>query len=136
MSRPLASRRLAGTVRLTGLALRRDWPATAVWMITFAGLLTAAQAGFRETYPDAAALAAYALVVEASPVQHFFNGPGAGLASRGGMVVFEIGGYLLVVAAVVAILTTIRHSRRAEADSTGEMVRAGAVGCLAPLSSA
>jgi ABC-2 type transport system permease protein len=126
----------AGAARLTILALRRDCALVLTWTALFAGLLAGAAHSFRDVYPDAAALEAYSQAIAASPVQHFFNGPGAGLATRGGMLVFEMGGYLLTVVAVLSILTVVRHGRRVEADATGELLRAGAVGRGALLVSA
>lgn len=118
----------AGTGILVGLALRRDVAVTATWSILFAAVLWAGTESFRLSYPDAAALAGYAAAMAAAPVQRFFNGPGAGLDTLGGLVVFELGGYLLIVVAVLSILIVVRHSRAEEAGGTAELIGAGRTG--------
>lgn len=119
---------LAGIGVLIRLALRRDLLPLLAWTALFCALLAATTASFRDTYPDAAALAGYAAAMSASPMQHFFNGPGAALDTHGGMIVFEMGGYLVVVVALLSILTVVRHSRAEEANGDAELVRAGCVG--------
>lgn len=121
-------RPLAGTAALTRLALRRDLPTLLAWTALFATLLAATAASFRDTYPDDVALRGYAAAMDAAPIQRFFNGPGAGLDTHGGMLVFEVGGYLVVVVALLSVLTTVRHSRAEEANGDAELVRAGRVG--------
>lgn len=123
---------LTGTLRLTRLALRRDRFVLPVWCAVVAGLVAAMTWSMQDMYPTAADRARYAAVAEQSTVQRLFNGPGHGLATVGGEVVFEVGGYLLVLVALLCALATARHSRAQEASGNTELVRAARVGRLAP----
>lgn len=128
--------RLAGTPTLIRLAARREIIPTAAWAALLAALLAATTRSFRDTMSTPQALAAYSAAMKASPVQRFFNGPGASPGARidslGGVVVFEIGGYLLVLVAALSLLTAVRHTRALEAEGGAELLGAGRVGRCAP----
>lgn len=123
---------LAGTARLTRLALRRDRFTLPAWSAVVAVLLAAMTLSMRDMYPTVDDRLLYASAMGQSTVQRLFNGPGRGLATEGGGVVFEVGGYLLVLVALLCILATVRHSRAQEAAGNTELVRATRVGVLAP----
>ncbi|MFT0846677.1 hypothetical protein VR010_02855 [Actinomycetaceae bacterium L2_0104] len=117
-----------GTLLLARLAVRRDLVSLLAWSVLIAVVLTGTVSAMDATYPSAAQRAGYALSMSDAPVQHFFNGPGEALGTLGGIVVFEFGGYLLVVVAVLSIMTVVRHSRAEEANGGAELIGAGCTG--------
>lgn len=119
---------LAGTMLLARLALRRDRLTLLAWSVLVVGVLAGTASAMSDTYPGASERMGYALAMRDAPVQHFFNGPGEALDTLGGIVVFEFGGYLLVVVALLSIMTVVRHSRAEESNGGAELIGAGCVG--------
>lgn len=84
-------------------------------------------------YPDAASRAGYRAIVERSTVSYLFNGPGRSLDTLGGMVVFEVGSYLLTTVALLGGLLVVRRTRAEEESGHAELVLSLPVDRRAPL---
>jgi ABC-2 type transport system permease protein len=129
----LARSALAGTGTLVRFALRRDRVRLPVWIVVGAALVAEQSLGSQAIYDTPAALAAYRATVGTSAAAIAFAGPPVGLTSVAGTVAFEISGSVMVVAALMAMFTTGRHSRADEEAGRTELVRSTEVGRHAPL---
>jgi ABC-2 type transport system permease protein len=124
---------LTGTTRLTVLALRRDRFVLAAWVVGLGGLL----AGI--VTANIGGLTAEDLVTETelnagSPALRLFglaSGP-----SAGGYAMLRSYFMLAVLAAVMSIITVVRHSRNSEQTGRAELVGAAVVGRHAGLAAA
>ncbi|KSW21842.1 ABC transporter permease [Cellulomonas sp. B6] len=125
---------LAGTGRLLRLALRTDRWTTGVWAAAVAGTAQASVVGLAGLYASPAELAARAELI-ASPAATALAGPGYGLDryTLGAMTANELGLWLAVPVAIMAVLAVARHLRAPEEDGRLELVRAQPVGRAAPV---
>ncbi len=125
--------RLAGTLRLTRLALRRDRVTLSAWIVGLGLFVTATTAMFvadLATYEDAVR---ETQIVTANPGMRML-----GLASP------SVGGYMLhreyvtlaVLAALMSTLAVVRHTRQNEELGRAELVGAAVVGRYAGLAAA
>ncbi|HYO85808.1 MAG TPA: hypothetical protein VES01_05035 [Dermatophilaceae bacterium] len=87
-------------------------------------------------YDDPMKREVYRRSIGTSPVSMAFNGRGYDLDELGGIVVYEIGFFALVILPVFAIHLAIRHTRGEEDLGRADLVTAGPVGRLAPLGAA
>jgi len=124
-----------GTVRLVRLALRRDRVTLPAWLLGMAGFLAATTAMFEDSYsrhPEL--LVPDTRIVVENPgmrVLGLVTGP-----SIGGYTLHRDALTLAVLAAMMSVLTVVRHTRQAEELGREEMLRAGVVGRYASLSAA
>lgn len=123
---------LAGTGRLARQILRRDRRR----MLTWAAVMTVFIAYFAvalSTVFDASALAARAAVMR-TPSGIVMGGPGYGLDDYTPLVAVANEGttWIVMALSVMAILHVVRHTRAEEESGRAELVRAGAVGRMAP----
>ena len=130
---PLA---LEGTGTLVRFALRRDRIRLPVWVVVGAALVAEQSAGSQAIYDTPAALAAYRATVGTSAAAIAFAGPPVGLTTVAGTVAFEISASVMIVAALMAMFTTGRHSRADEEAGRTELIRSTEVGRHAPLAAA
>ena len=124
---------LGGTGTLVRFALRRDRIRLPVWIVVGAALVAEQSLGSQALYDTPAALAAYRATVGTSAAAIAFSGPPVGLTTVAGAVAFEISGSVMIVAALMAMFTTGRHSRADEEAGRTELVRSTEVGRHAPL---
>ena len=130
-------RALAGTLALVRLRLRRDRVVAPAWTLGVAGLVlyfTAALDLLFETEEDLLGLTAFM----DGPLGALMGGPGYGFDDPS-LPVFLAGTYwlyIMVLVGIMAILLTVRHTRREEAEGRTELVLGQPVGRLAPLASA
>lgn len=119
---------LTGTSAMSRLLLRRDRIRLPLWVLAIVVLLLSSVASITSLYGTSAEREAYASAVGDNPVAVIMGGPGAGLPSLGGIVVFEISvvGYLAV--GLMSLLLVVRHTRAEEEAGRTELLRAGAVG--------
>ena len=129
----LARPALAGAGPLVRFALRRDRIRLPVWIAVGAALVAEQSLGSQALYDTPAALAAYRATVGSSAAAIAFSGPPVGLTTVAGAVAFEISGSVMIVAALMAMFTTGRHSRADEEAGRTELVRSAEVGRHAPL---
>ncbi|MDR1800072.1 MAG: hypothetical protein LBR19_09395 [Bifidobacteriaceae bacterium] len=87
-------------------------------------------------YSDQAARETYAALNRIALTEHLFNGPGYGVDTLGGIVVYEAGGYVLPVVALLGVFLVVRHTRAAEDSGLAELTGATAVARRAPLGAA
>lgn len=129
-------RTLAGTGVLIGMAARMSRTFVLVWCIAIPLLSAGVGFGIAGLYPGQMEREAYRTVTEGLPASHAINGPPRGLATVGGIAVFEAGWYLSVAVAVFAIAVVIRCSRNQEQTGRLELLRASQVSRHAGLVSA
>lgn len=128
----MSTRTFAATAVLTRLTLRRDRVRLAVWFAALLALPLAAVTSFESLYPTQAALDGYARVA-ANPAAIALGGPGHGLHTLGGVIVFEIGGFAAVGMALCNIFLVGRNTRAEEEFGRIELFRAAVVGRHAAL---
>jgi ABC-2 type transport system permease protein len=124
-----------GTLRLVRLALRRDRVTLPSWLLGLGVFLAATTAMFDSNYtkhPELLALDTRIVVV--NPGMRVL-GLATG-ASAGGYTLHRDGLTLAVLAAVMSILTVVRHTRQSEELGREEMLGAGVVGRYASLTAA
>jgi ABC-2 type transport system permease protein len=124
-----------GTMRLVRLALRRDRITLPAWILGMTGFLAATTAMFDSNYAKHPGLLELdtRIVVE-----------NPGMRVLGLVTGSSVGGYTLhrdaltlaVLAAVMSVLTVVRHTRQSEELGREEMLGAGVVGRYASLATA
>ncbi|MFC0674625.1 ABC transporter permease [Brachybacterium hainanense] len=124
---------LRGTGRLCRAILRRDRIRLSVWTISMTVFVTYFAAALSSVFDDDAR-AARAEIMR-TPAGIAMAGPGYGLEHYTPMVAVANEGVLWIVLAlaIMAILHVVRHARGEEESGRAELVRAGAVGPLAPV---
>jgi ABC-2 type transport system permease protein len=123
-----------GTRELVRVALRLDRWRTLVWAVAVAGLVQVSVSSLSQVYSTPEALAGRAQLIS-SPAATALAGPGYGLDDYtvGAMTANEIGLWVMIPVAILAILTVTRHLRAQEEDGRLELVRSGPVGRDAPV---
>ncbi|AXK45689.1 ABC transporter permease [Brachybacterium saurashtrense] len=127
---------LAGTWSMLRFMLRRDrirFPAWVLGLTLMLGYFTTALG----VVLDEEALASFA-VLASNPVVALIGGPGYGFdeITTARFLVGLYGGYLMIGAALMSIMTVTRHTRVEEQTGRAELVRASVVGRHAPLAAA
>ncbi|HET6561596.1 MAG TPA: polyketide antibiotic transporter [Marmoricola sp.] len=120
--------RFAGTAALVRLALRRDRLRIPLWVLGIAGLVYASGSAVAGVYDDRASIDAYANLVGGSPMTVAFAGPPVGLHTLAGIVVYETSFTAVVGVALMAVMTTTRHTRAEEESGRSELLRSTEVG--------
>lgn len=128
--------RLAGTALLVRSHLHAGWRGLGLWTTIMSGLVVATGWSITALYPTRADRAAYAESAGASPVLAAFNGRPHQLTEVGNIVSYEVGFLALVGFPVIAIHLAVRLSRHEEDSGRTELVTAGRVGRLAPVTAA
>lgn len=124
---------LAGTGTLFRFALRRDRIRLPVWVLAAAALVVQQSLGSQTFYDTPQDLAAYRASVGSNPATIALAGPPVGLDTVAGAIAFEISFFVILVAALMAMFTTVRHTRADEEAGRTELVRSAQVGRHAPL---
>ncbi|MEZ0446656.1 ABC transporter permease [Cellulomonas sp. ICMP 17802] len=125
---------LAGTRHLVRVALRLDRWRTAIWAVAVAGLTQVSVSSLSQVYSSPEALAGRAQLIS-SPAATALAGPGYGLDNYtiGAMTANELGLWIMIPVAILALLTVTRHLRAQEEDGRLELVRSAPVGRDAPV---
>lgn len=124
----------AGTWSLVRLALRRDRILLPAWLIAFALIIQSAVATFTKLYDTPEERAQLAASVASNPTFEALYGPLHG-DSTGALLSWRYGATISVFVALMSLLIAVRHTRAEEETGRLELVRAGVVGRLAPLTS-
>lgn len=124
---------LTGTGRMVRLVLRRDRLRLPVWVLAVVALLLSSVFSVASLYTTSSDRQTYTSAVGGNPVAIVMGGPGHGLPSLGGIVVFEIAVTGYVAVALMSLLLVVRHTRAEEEAGRTELLRAGAVGRYAGL---
>ncbi len=119
---------VTGTGTVMRLLLRRDRIRLPVWVIAVVGLLMSSVASVTSLYVTDAERQSYASAVGDNPAAVVMGGPGSGLPSIGGIVVFEMTVVGYVAVGLMSLLLVIRHTRAEEEAGRTELLRAGPVG--------
>lgn len=133
--RPVADHgTLTGTGRLLRFMLRRDRIRFPSWTLGLTALLAYFANALQLVFPTAADLEAFS-AFSSNPAAALLMGPGFGDAEPT-LAVFltsTYGLYLIIGAALMSILTVVRHTRLEEQSGRAELVRANVIGRHAPL---
>jgi ABC-2 type transport system permease protein len=124
----------AGTGALVRLALRLDRVRLPVWVVVLAILPLATAAQYKQLYPDQQSLLAVRAIVS-NPSLVAIGGPLFGV-SLGGLTAWKIGATEFILAALMSLMTVVRHTRTEEETGRLELVGATVVGRYAPLTAA
>lgn len=128
-----APRRWTGTWRLSRLRLRTHRWALLGWPLVIGVLVGSTAYSIGELYRDPAQRVLYAETVGSSTVSIAVNGRGYDLLTVGGIVVYELGFYTLLIVPVIALHLAIRLTRGEEEPGRDELLTAGRLGRVAPL---
>jgi polyether ionophore transport system permease protein len=125
----------AGSVGLLRLYLRRDRVVAPLWILLLSLPLSTVYVGSVDAvYPNAAARAAFAASIMASPAQRALYG-NIYSDSLGAVGIWKAGVFHLLIA-IAVILTVIRHTRADEESGRTELLDSTAVGRYAALTAA
>ncbi|GAA1778923.1 exporter of polyketide antibiotics [Streptomonospora arabica] len=126
-----------GAGMLARLLLRRDRVMLAVWLLLSWGVAAGRTGGtYASLYPTAAARQArYDQVMTDVPMYKLFQGPAYG-TDINALLVQETFGAATILAALGAVVFTVRHTRTDEQAGRRELVGSTAVGRHAPLAAA
>jgi ABC-2 type transport system permease protein len=127
---------LTGTAALTRLMLRRDRVLVPLCVLLAAGFVILTASSFQGLYPTAADRADFAATIEGNATFTALYGPARALDSIGGLTAWRTGSTLAAIIALMSLLLVGRHTRAEEQRGQTELLRAGAVGRLAPLTAA
>lgn len=128
----MTRRTFAATALLVRSTLRRDAVRLAIWFAALLALPLAAVAAFESLYPTQASLDGYARTA-ANPAAIAIGGPGHGLHTLGGVIVFEVGGFVAIGIALCNVFLVGRNTRAEEELGRVELLRAAVVGRHAAL---
>ncbi|MFD0471103.1 ABC transporter permease [Nonomuraea thailandensis] len=121
-----------GTWTLTKLVLRRERFIAPLWILLLAALAAGQVQRYATAIPD---IAAFAREMAANQALTAFAGQ-VHSATLAGMAVWKNADAIYTILGLIMILTVIRHSRGEEESGRAELVGAGVVGRLAPLTAA
>lgn len=125
---------LAGTGSLIRLALRRDRIMLPVWLVAFVVIMQSAAQTFTTLYDTAEERAGLVASVATNPTFTAMYGPLHG-DSAGALLSWRYGVTVGAFIALMSLLIVTRHTRAEEETGRLELVSAGVVGRLAPLTS-
>lgn len=123
---------LVGTGLLCRHIVRRDRVRMSIWALALTAFIAYFSVALSEIF-DESALGARAAVMR-TPSGIVMGGPGYGLDDYDPMVAVANEGttWIVLTLAIMAILHVVRHTRGEEDSGRAELVRAGAVGRMAP----
>jgi ABC-2 type transport system permease protein len=124
-----------GTARLVRLAIRRDRIQLPLWIVGTLLFVPAVVASVRDRFPTEADRVDILRTAVESPALLMLRTAPTG-ASEGALVMFQMIGYLPVVAGLMSTLAVVRHTRQNEETGRAEMVGATVVGRHAQLTAA
>jgi ABC-2 type transport system permease protein len=125
-----------GTRHLVRLAMRRDRVIIPVWIAVFALTASSSAAATIDLYPDLAARRGLAEGMNATAATVALYGPIYDVTSIGEISLFKFGTLGAALVAILGIVLTVRHTRAEEESGRVELLGAGVLGRLAPLSAA
>ncbi|AQZ63288.1 possible ABC antibiotics transporter [[Actinomadura] parvosata subsp. kistnae] len=119
---------MTGTLTLLRLALRRDRVLLPAWIVVIVGVVVASASAIAELYPQAGQRIALGVTIGAAPALQALTGPVFDASSVGGLTAWRGVAMTSVLAALMSLLTVIRHTRAEEETGRAELVGACAVG--------
>ena len=127
---------MTGTWHLVRLALRRDRLLLPVWIAVFAVMAYSSAAATIGLYPDLSSRRGLAAGLNATTATVALYGPIYDETSIGEISLFKLGAFGAALVAILGIILTVRHTRAEEESGRVELLGAGVLGRLAPLSAA
>jgi ABC-2 type transport system permease protein len=124
---------LVGTGSLVRLVLRRERIQLPVWILAITGIVAATAASFAQLYPTVQSRVEFAASIANNPSVLALSGPAQGLDTVGGMTEWKYGAVACVLVGLMAVFTTVRHTRADEETGRHELLGAGVVGRHAKL---
>lgn len=124
---------LTGTWILVRNALRLDRVRLLAWILGTAFIPVVTYATYSSVYPTQADRLALTVTLKSNPSFALLLGPAGDLTQAGGYTTWRTVVITTVFVAVMAILTTVRHTRTDEELGRTELLAAGCLGRLAPL---
>ncbi len=125
---------MTGTAALLRLALRLDRVRLPIWVVVLGILPALTAANYQKLYPTQADLEAASVIIS-NPSLEAIGGPLFDV-SIGGVTTWKIATTMFIMAALMSMLTVVRHSRTEEETGRAELVGATVVGRYAPLTAA
>jgi ABC-2 type transport system permease protein len=127
---------VTGTWHLVRLALRRDRLLLPVWIAVFAVMAYSSAAATIGLYPNLTSRRGLAAGLNATTATVALYGPIYDETSIGEISLFKLGTFGAALVAILGIVLTVRHTRAEEESGRVELLSAGVLGRLAPLSAA
>ncbi|MBF8184736.1 hypothetical protein ITP53_03060 [Nonomuraea sp. K274] len=131
---------LAGLGTLTWSILRQNRVRVPLWIAVACGVVLGNASSYRDLFTTEEALADRVAAVLGNPAVLAATGPGHGLADATvgnlGPLVANDSSSVFILAALMSVLLTVRHTRAEEENGRLELVRAAVVGRHAPLTAA
>lgn len=134
--RPGGTSPFTGTRQLVRLALRRDRLLLPVWIAVFATMAYSSAAATVGLFPDIASRRGLAETVNRATGMVALYGPIYEETSIGELSLFKLGTFGAALVGILGIVLVVRHTRAEEEAGRIELVGAGVLGRLAPLSAA
>ncbi|MCE1177784.1 MAG: hypothetical protein LWW86_01935 [Micrococcales bacterium] len=132
----VVSQAFSGTLSLARVHVQGRWKGLLAWLVVLAGLVVSIASSIKELYATPEARLLYEQSMGVSPAVAAFNGRGYDLSTLGGITAYEVGFMGQLLLPIVLAHLAIQFTRREEDSGRTELVRAGRVGVLAPLSAA
>jgi len=129
----MTSPTLAGTGTLLRFAVRRDRVRLPIWVLAGAVLMATQSSSNQRFYRTPESLVAYRASAGSNAASIAFSGPPVGLDNVAGTIAFEISSPLVLLAVLMAMFTTARHTRADEEAGRTELLRSVQLGRHAPL---
>ena len=124
---------LVGTGTLVRLVLRRERIQLPIWILAITGIIAATASSFAQLYPTTQSRLEFAGSIANNPSVLALSGPAQGLDTVGGMTEWKFGAVACVLVGLMAVFTTVRHTRADEETGRHELLGAGVVGRHAKL---
>jgi ABC-2 type transport system permease protein len=124
----------AGAGTLARLIVRRDRLRLPLWIYAIAGLPLLSAVSLRGLYPTVVERLAFGDTIRANGSFRALDGQVYDASSVGGLTAWRALGISATLAALMSVLTVVRHTRAEEESGRTELVAAGVVGRNAALS--
>ena len=128
--------RFTGTATLVRAGLKRDRIILPVAILALVGWAVLYPIQYEAYFPTPESIESYARTIQSNPAFEAFFGPGNALDTFDGLVSWEMGPVLAIVAALLGMFLLTRHTRSEEEDGRTELLLTQPVGRLAHLGSA
>src|SRR5262245_2461364 len=125
-----------GVGELSRLDARRDRLRLPIWVYVIAALIASTAYSFKDLYHTVESRVAFGDTIKSNSALIAIDGRLFDSTTTGGLTAWRFGGIAAVVAAMMAILTVVRHTRAEEDAGRTELVSAAVVGRRAPLTAA
>lgn len=126
----------AGTWRVIEGHWRTGWLGLLLWPAAMAALVIGTASGVSALYPSAEGREIYAATLGASPASLAFNGRWQDLTTMGGITGYEVGFMGLLLFPPIVLHIAVSRTRAEEDSGRAELLTAGCVGRLAPITGA